>query len=83
MDFLANIFSDQWLWLTFVCFGLLLSLIDLVTGLASGLDLLFIGSAFIIGGLVTWPAQSMALTIIVTTIICVAYIFVGRRYVHR
>ena len=46
-------------------------------------DLVFIGSAFVIGGLVTWPADSWVLTIIVTGAICIIYVAIGRRYVHR
>jgi membrane protein implicated in regulation of membrane protease activity len=50
---------------------------------AAGFDLLFIGSIFIIGGLVTWPFHSAVVTLVVTSVICVAYVAVGRRYVHR
>ena len=76
-------FSDLWLWLIFVIVGLLLVLLELIVGVETGFDLVFIGSAFILGGLATWPAQSWLLTVIVTSIICVAYVAVGRRYVHR
>jgi membrane protein implicated in regulation of membrane protease activity len=61
-------FSDLWLWLIFVIIGLFL---------------VFIGSAFIIGGLVTWPFESWVLTLVVTSIICIAYVVLGRRYVHQ
>ncbi len=75
-------FTD-WLWLVFVIVGLLLVLLELIVGVETGLDLVFIGSAFIVGGLVTWPFHSWLLTIIVTSLICVAYVALGRRYVHR
>ena len=75
-------FTD-WLWLVFVIVGLLLVLLELIVGVETGLDLVFVGSAFIIGGLVTWPFDSWLLTVIVTSIICVAYVALGRRYVHR
>lgn len=58
-------------------------LTELIVGVETGLDLVFIGSAFIIGGLVTWPLNSWVITLIVTSVICVAYMFLGRRYVHR
>ena len=76
-------FPDLWLWLIFVIAGLLFILLELIIGVETGLDLVFIGSAFIIGGLVTWPAHSWVLTVIVTSIICVLYVALGRRYVHR
>ena len=61
MDFL-----DQWLWLIFVAVGLLLVLVELIIGIETGLDLVFIGSAFILGGLVTWPFATWLPTVIVT-----------------
>ncbi len=76
-------FADIWLWLIFVIAGLLLVLLELIVGIDTGLDLVFIGSAFVIGGLVTWPAESWVLTLLITIIICVAYVFLGRKYIHR
>ncbi len=76
-------FPDLWLWLVFVIVGLLFVLLELIVGVETGLDLVFTGSAFILGGLVTWPFNSWLLTVIVTSIICVAYVALGRRYVHR
>ena len=76
-------FPDLWLWLIFVIAGLLLVLLELIVGVETGFDLVFIGSAFILGGLATWPSQSWLLTLIVTSVICVAYVALGRRYVHR
>jgi membrane protein implicated in regulation of membrane protease activity len=76
-------FADIWLWLIFVIAGLLLVLLELIIGIDTGLDMVFIGSVFIIGGLTTWPAESWVLTLLVTIIICVAYVFLGRRYIHR
>jgi membrane protein implicated in regulation of membrane protease activity len=75
-------FPDLWLWLIFVVFGLILVLLELIVGIETGLDLVFIGSAFVLGGLVTWPFHSWLLTVIVTSAVCVAYVALGRRYVH-
>jgi len=75
-------FTD-WLWLIFVIVGLLLVLLELIVGVETGFDLVFTGSAFILGGLVTWPFHSWLPTVIVTSIICVAYVALGRRYIHR
>ena len=82
-DSVAVGFPDSWLWLVFVIVGLLFVLLELIVGVETGLDLVFIGSAFILGGLATWPSHSWLITVIVTTIICIAYVAVGRRYVHR
>jgi membrane protein implicated in regulation of membrane protease activity len=76
-------FPDLWLWLIFVIAGLFFVLLELIIGVETGLDLVFIGSAFIIGGLVTWAFHSWAWTVIIASIICVAYVVLGRRYVHR
>ena len=82
-DSVAVGFTDSWLWLLFVIVGLLLVLLELIVGVETGLDLVFIGSAFILGGLATLPFHSWLLTLIITIIICVAYVALGRRYVHR
>jgi len=79
---MTSVFTD-WLWLVFVIAGLLSVLLELIVGVETGFDLVIIGSAFILGGLVTWPFHSWLLTVIITTIICVAYVALGRRYVHR
>jgi len=83
VDAVAVGFTDLWIWLIFVIVGLLFALVELIIGVETGLDLVFIGSAFILGGLVTWPFHSWILTVIVTGIICIAYVALGRRYVHR
>ncbi|MBN1644180.1 MAG: NfeD family protein [Dehalococcoidales bacterium] len=76
-------FPDLWAWLIFIGIGLLMILLELVVGVATGLDMVFLGSAFIIGGLITWPFHSWILTLIITLAICIAYLVLGRRYVHR
>jgi membrane protein implicated in regulation of membrane protease activity len=76
-------FGDAWLWLVFVGIGLVFVLLELLVGIDTGMDLVFIGTAFIIGGLVTWPAKLWVVTVIVTAVICVVYVFIGRRYIHR
>ena len=75
-------FTDLWLWLIFVGAGLMLVLLELVVGIETGLDMAFIGSVLIIGGLVTWPFNKWLITLIVTSVICVAYVAIGRRYIH-
>jgi len=70
-------------WMAFVVVGLLMILLELIVGVNTGLDLVFLGTAFILGGLVTLPFKSWILTLIVTSVISMAYVAIGRRYVHR
>jgi len=70
-------------WMAFVVVGLLMILLELIVGVSTGLDLVFLGTAFILGGLVTLPFESWILSLIVTSVVCVAYVTLGRRYVHR
>jgi membrane protein implicated in regulation of membrane protease activity len=69
--------------LIFIGIGLAMILLELMMGGFAGFDLLFLGSAFIIGGLIAWPFHSWTLAFVLTMIICLAYIALGRKYVHR
>jgi membrane protein implicated in regulation of membrane protease activity len=75
--------AGSWFWAIFVVIGLLMVLLELLVGVQTGFDLVFLGSAFILGGLLTWPLHSWVLTLIVTSAICLLYVALGRRYVHR
>ena len=76
-------FANMWLWLILAGAGLLLAMMELFMGIDTGLDLVFVGSSFVVGGLVTWPFHSWVLTVIIVAIICIAYVAIGRKYVHR
>jgi membrane protein implicated in regulation of membrane protease activity len=76
-------YPNSWVWLIFIGIGLLLILLELIVGVETGLDLVFLGSAFVIGGLLTWPFHFWVLTLIITMVICIVYLAIGRRYVHR
>jgi membrane protein implicated in regulation of membrane protease activity len=76
-------FYDSWMWLIFIGIGLAMILLELILGVATGLDLVFVGTACILGGLITLPLNSWVWTVIVTVIICIIYVVAGRRYVHR
>jgi membrane protein implicated in regulation of membrane protease activity len=76
-------FYDSWMWLIFVAIGLVMVLLELIIGIETGYDLVFIGTAFILGGLITLALHSWVWTAIVTGIICIIYVVVGRRYIHR
>lgn len=70
-------------WMYFVGIGLLMILLELIVGVDTGLDLVFIGTAFILGGLASLPFESWIVSLVVTCIIAAAYVAIGRRYVHR
>ena len=76
-------FANEWLWLIFLSTGLLFVILELLIGVETGLDLVILGSVFIIGGLITWPADSWIFTVIIITILSVAYLILGRKYVHK
>lgn len=76
-------FWDSWLWLIIMVAGLLLALVELLAGVDTQLDLVFIGSSFILSGLITWPFHSWVITLVVAGVISVAYVVIGRRYFHR
>ena len=76
-------FADSWMWLIFIGIGLVMILAELILGVATGLDLVFIGTACILGGLITLSLNSWVWTVIVTVVICIIYVAAGRRYVHR
>ena len=76
-------FANEWLWLIFLSTGLVFVILELLVGVETGLDLVILGSVFIIGGLVTWPAESWIFTVIVITVLSVAYLVLGRKYVHK
>jgi membrane protein implicated in regulation of membrane protease activity len=76
-------FYDTWAWLIFVGVGLGLIILELFLGIDTGLDLVFIGTAFVLGGLITLALKSWVWTAIVAGVICVLYVVIGRRYIHR
>ena len=76
-------FFDSWAWLIFLCIGLALVLLELIIGIDTGLDLVFIGSAFILSGLITIAFQAWVWTALIAGIICILYLFLGRRYIHK
>ncbi|MCJ7605204.1 MAG: NfeD family protein [Dehalococcoidales bacterium] len=77
------LFVDAWLWLIFIGVGLILIITELLLGVETGLDLVFIGSALILGGLITMAFDSWVWTALASGVIGLAYIIIGRRYIHR
>lgn len=76
-------FANEWLWLIFLAVGLVFVIMELMMGVDTGLDLVILGSVFVIGGLITWPTGSWIITAVVISVLSVAYLVLGRRYVHR
>jgi membrane protein implicated in regulation of membrane protease activity len=76
-------FYDNWTWLIFIGAGLVLIILELLVGIDTGLDLVFIGTALALGGLITLSLHSWVWTAIVAGVICVLYVVLGRRYIHR
>jgi membrane protein implicated in regulation of membrane protease activity len=76
-------FFDSWAWLIAIGAGLVLIIMELILGIDTGLDLVFIGTAFGLGGLITLGLHSWVWTAITAGIICVIYVIIGRRYIHR
>ena len=77
------LFINAWAWLIFIGIGLLLVLLELLLGVDTGFDLVFIGSALVLGGLITIPFNSWVWTLIAGGAICILYVVIGRRYIHR
>lgn len=77
------LFIDAWAWLIFIGIGLFLVLLELLLGVDTGFDLVFIGSALVLGGLITIPFHSWVWTLIAGGAICILYVVIGRRYIHR
>jgi membrane protein implicated in regulation of membrane protease activity len=70
-----------WSW-TLLVAGAVLILVEVAFGGFAGFDLVLIGSAFVLGGLIGLATQNAVLGIIVASILCLAYIAVGRRWVR-
>lgn len=83
MDFLSVEFFDTWAWLIAIVIGLVLIILELLVGVDTGLDMVFIGTAFGLGGLITLAFHSWVWTAITSGIICVLYVILGRRYIHK
>ena len=77
------LFIDNWAWLIAIGAGLVLIILELLLGIDTGLDLVFIGTALGLGGLITLAFHSWVWTAITAGIICVIYVILGRRYIHK
>lgn len=76
-------FADQWLWLIFMGVGVALVALEFLVGIETGFELVSIGTAFVLGGVVAWPLNNWVVAVIVTAVLCFLYITVARRYIRR
>lgn len=71
----------NWNWLL-VIGGAVLILIEIALGGFAGFDLVLIGSAFVIGGGLGMAVGSPIAGYVLSAVLCVAYIVVGRKWVR-
>jgi len=74
--------SLNWNAVLLVC-GALLVLIEVVLGGFAGFDMVLIGSAFLLGGGLGLLFGSAPVGLVVSSVACLAYIAIGRRWVRR
>ena len=63
--------------------GALMILLEVALGGFAGFDLVLIGSTFLIGGGIGMLAGSATVGLVAASVLCVAYVAVGRRFVRR
>jgi len=72
--------SVQWNWVLVIS-GALMILAEVALGGFTGFDLFLIGSSFVVGGAFGLLMHSIAAGLIATSVLCLLYIAVGRRWV--
>jgi len=72
----------EWNWVLVVV-GALLIFIEVALGGFAGFDLVLIGSSFVLGGGIGLMAGNAAVGMIVASVLCIAYIAVGRHWVRK
>lgn len=74
----------SWDWPTVLLIGgAALILLEVALGGFAGFDLVLIGSAFMIGGAVGMLVHDTSTALILGSVLCLAYLAVGRRWVRR
>jgi membrane protein implicated in regulation of membrane protease activity len=71
----------DWNWVLLIA-GALMILIEVILGGFAGFDLVLIGSAFVLGGAVGLVLGSAPAGFVIASVLCVAYIALGRRWVR-
>ncbi len=80
---MSALLADQWLWLIFIGLGFLLMIAEMVGGIDTGFDLVSLGLAFVLGGLVGWPFGSWPAPVVSVSVVSITYIALGRGYLKR
>ena len=73
--------SWNWNWVL-LAVGALMILLEVSLGGFAGFDLVLIGTAFVLGGGIGLLVGNVATGFIVASLLCIAYIVVGRRWVQ-
>ncbi|MBI1796042.1 MAG: NfeD family protein [Candidatus Eisenbacteria bacterium] len=73
--------NPSWNWVLIVA-GALFVLVEVAFGGFAGFDLVLIGSAFVLGGLIGLLLHSPAAGFMIASVLCVGYIAIGRRWVR-
>lgn len=68
---------------TFIIVGLILAIIELVLGVATGFDLVIIGAILVLGGYIGSLFHSLYFTLGFTSILGVLYLWLGRSFIKR
>jgi membrane protein implicated in regulation of membrane protease activity len=80
---MTAVFADEWLWVIFVGFGFLLIIAELFGGVDAEFDLVVIGGAFILGGLIGLFFGPWLVSVVSFSVVSVLYFVFGRRYMKR
>ena len=71
----------NWSWVLVVA-GAVMILVEVLLGGFAGFDLVLIGSSFVLGGALGLLTHSAAAGFVTASVLCVAYIVAGRRWVR-
>ncbi|HET9325298.1 MAG TPA: NfeD family protein [Candidatus Eisenbacteria bacterium] len=71
----------NWNWVLLLAGGLMI-LIEVLLGGFAGFDLVLIGSAFVLGGIVGLVIGNPVAGFVTASLLCIAYITLGRRWVR-
>jgi len=70
------------IWTRFIIMGILLIIIELSVGVSGAFDLALVGTALIAGGLAGAATGSVSVMFVVSFVVCILWIFVGRGYLQ-
>ena len=80
---MTAVFANEWLWLIFVGIGCLLIIGELLAGIDTGFDFVFVGLAFVLAGVIGLIVGPWEVSVIALSVAAVGYFLAGRRYIKR